>query len=138
MGGARRATANRTVPRPPGDEPAAQARIGLLVVLDPQDAASTGVAAAPVEFPDSAPSVAARVLAFVSVVVAGACGGLIGFAVIDLGCNGGCLIAAGLTGLAAATAAATGTAVVAVLVLRSSAEWRAGQGLPSAPGRSLE
>ncbi len=87
--------------------------------------------------PDSSPSTAARVLAFASVVIAGACGGLIGFAVVDLGCSGDCTLAAGLAGVAVAVGAAAGTAVVAVLVLRSSAEWRASQLRSSADGARI-
>jgi len=86
---------------------------------------------------DSSPSTAARVLAFASVVIAGACGGLIGFAVVDLGCSGSCTIAAGLAGVAVAVGAAAGTAVVAVLVLRSSAEWRAWQRRSNAEGARI-
>ena len=63
-------------------------------------------------------------LAFVSVLVGGLCGGLIGFAVVDLSCDEGCTVWAGLVGVLSALVAATGTAVVAVLALRSSAEWR--------------
>ena len=74
---------------------------------------------------NSAPSTPARVLAFASVIIAGVCGGIIGFSVMDIGCRGECHIAASFTSLAAASAAAVGTAVVAVLVLRSSAEWSA-------------
>ena len=74
--------------------------------------------------PDSSPSLLARVLAFSAIIVAGVCGGLIGFAVIDLGCDGGCTTTAGLVGLGAAVGAAAGTGVVAVLTLRAAAEWR--------------
>ena len=77
--------------------------------------------------PDSSPSPLARATAFSAIIVAGACGGLIGYAVTDLGCRDGCTGSAGLVGLAAAVVAASGVAVVAVLVLRASAEWRAAQ-----------
>ena len=77
--------------------------------------------------PDSSPSLLARVLAFSAIIVAGVCGGLIGFAVMDLGCDGGCTTTAGLVGLAAAVGAAAGTGIVAVLTLRAAAEWRAQQ-----------
>ncbi len=83
---------------------------------------------------DSSPSLPARLMAFSSVVVAGACGGLIGFAFTDLSCDGGCTTAAGLVGLAAAVGAAAGVGVVAVLVLRAAAEWRAVR--PPGPGGS--
>ena len=85
--------------------------------------------------PDSSPSLLARVLAFTAIIVAGACGGLIGFAVMDLGCDGGCTTTAALVGLGTAVGAATGTGIVAVLTLRAAAEWRARQPVGSAgPG----
>ena len=91
--------------------------------------------------PDSSPSLMARVLAFSAVIVAGVCGGLIGFAVMDLSCDGGCTTTAGLVGLVTAIGAAIGTGIVTVLTLRAAAEWRAQQppvppGAPTANGRS--
>ena len=83
--------------------------------------------------PDSSPSPLARVLAFSAVIVAGVCGGLIGFAVMELGCDGGCPTTAGLVGLGTAILAAAGTGIVAVLTLRAAAEWRAQQ-LPGSAG----
>ncbi len=83
--------------------------------------------------PDSSPSPLARVLAFSAVIVAGVCGGLIGFAVMDLSCDDGCTTTAGLVGLGTAVGAATGTGIVAVLTLRAAAEWRA-QEPPGASG----
>lgn len=81
--------------------------------------------------PTALPSVGARVLAFVSIVVGGACGGLIAYAVTDLQCgpedgaaDRGCTLIAGGAGLVGAIACALGIAVVAVLVLRAMAEWR--------------
>ena len=82
----------------------------------------------------------ARVLAFSAIIVAGVCGGLIGFAVMDLSCDGGCTTTAGLVGLGTAVGAAIGTGIVAVLTLRAAAEWRAQQPPdPSGPeaGRHL-
>lgn len=85
--------------------------------------------------PDSSPSLTARVLAFSAIIVAGVCGGLIGFAVMDLGCDGGCTTTAGLVGLGTAVGAAIGTGIVAVLTLRAAAEWRARQPAgPAGPG----
>ena len=75
--------------------------------------------------PDSSPSLTARVLAFSAIIVGGVCGGLIGFAVMDLSCDDGCTTAAGLVGLGTAVGAAIGTGIVAVLTLRAAAEWRA-------------
>lgn len=70
------------------------------------------------------PSVGARVLAFLAIVVAGASGGFIGYAVAELQCHDGdCTLLAGLGGLVGAVVAAGGTAVVAVLTLRAMGEW---------------
>jgi hypothetical protein len=73
----------------------------------------------------AAPPPAARIAAFAAIVLAGVCGGLIGYAVTDRGCDGGCQTAAGGVGLVAAIGAAIGVAVVAVLVLRAMGEWNA-------------
>ena len=99
------------------------------------------------------PSPAARLLAFAAILIAGVCGGLIGWSVTDLQCgddrvvqipagqpagenatttttladdgdDGGCDVAAGLGGLVGAAIGAGGTAVIAVLVLRAMGEWR--------------
>lgn len=74
----------------------------------------------------AAPSLAARVLAFAAILVAGACGGLIGYAVVDLQCDGSCGVAEGLGALVGAVSAAAGVAVIAVLTLRAMGEWAAG------------
>ena len=63
-------------------------------------------------------------LAFLAIVVAGACGGVIGYAFADLQCTGECGVAKGVGGLGGAAAAALGVAVVSVLVLRAMGEWR--------------
>lgn len=81
------------------------------------------------------PSTAARVLAFAAVIVAGACGGLIGYAVVDLQCDGDCTLAAGIGALVGAVFAAVGVAVVAVLVLRAMAEWKSVSPLDPENGR---
>jgi hypothetical protein len=96
------------------------------------------------------PSVTARLLAFVAILIGGVCGGLIGWSVTDLQCgNGGgtpvvigqpangapvttpvrhrdagCTAWSGGGGVLGALIGAGGTAVVAVLVLRAMAEWR--------------
>ena len=61
----------------------------------------------------------------VAIVVAGLCGGLIGFAVMDLQCTDGCTTTAGFVGVASAIFAAGGVAIVAVLTLRAMSEWEA-------------
>lgn len=70
------------------------------------------------------PPVAARVLAFAAILVAGLCGGLIGFAFTDLQCEGACATPSALGALVGAVVAAAGVAVVAVLTLRAMGEWQ--------------
>lgn len=74
--------------------------------------------------PSALPSTGARVLAFVSILVGGLCGGLIGWSLVDLQCTGDCGVAAGLAGLVGAVGGAVGVAVVATLALRAMGEWR--------------
>jgi hypothetical protein len=62
-------------------------------------------------------------LAFLAILVAGVCGGLIGYAVTDLQTDADGGIVAGLGGLAGAVIAAGGVAIVAVLTLRAMTEW---------------
>lgn len=75
--------------------------------------------------PDASPPTWARVVAVVSIVVAGAAGGLIGWSITDLQCEDGCDVTAALVGVGAALICAFGVAVVAVLTLRAMAEWKA-------------
>ena len=74
--------------------------------------------------PSAMPSTGARALAFSAILVAGLCGGLIGYAIVDLQCEGDCAVLAGLAGLGGAVIFAVGVGVVAVLALRAMAEWR--------------
>jgi hypothetical protein len=74
--------------------------------------------------PSALPSVGARVLAFLAIVVAGVCGGLIGYAIVHVQCHKACTTPEGLGALGGAALAAGGVAVVAVLVLRAMGEWR--------------
>jgi hypothetical protein len=64
------------------------------------------------------------VLAFVSILVGGLCGGLIGWAFVDLQSDDDAGVIAGLAGLAGAVIGAIGVAVVATLALRAMGEWR--------------
>lgn len=75
--------------------------------------------------PTSTPPLFARILAVVAIIVAGLCGGLIGYAVMDLQCADGCTTTAGFVGVASAIGAAGGVAIVAVLTLRAMSEWEA-------------
>jgi hypothetical protein len=102
--------------------------------------------------PTALPSVTARALAFVAILLGGLCGGLIGYAVTDLQCGtpevvvpldadgrpdpdaqvperdeddeAGCRTLASVGGLVGAAIGAGGVAIVSVLVLRAMAEWR--------------
>lgn len=76
------------------------------------------------------PSTRARALAFTAILVAGACGALIGGSFVSLQCED-CTTATGLAAVVGGLLAAGGVAVVAVLVLRAMGEWRR---LPSPPG----
>jgi hypothetical protein len=70
------------------------------------------------------PSVRARGLAFAAIVVAGLCGGTIGYAFVGLQCQGSCRTPKGLGAVIGGALAAAGVAVVAVLTLRAMGEWR--------------
>ena len=70
------------------------------------------------------PSPLARAVAFVAVLVAGAAGGLIGYALVDIQCSGTCAVPNGIGLFLGATLTAFGMGVVAVLVLRALGEWR--------------
>jgi hypothetical protein len=90
--------------------------------------------------PSALPSATARVLAFASILLGGLCGGLIGWAFVDLTVtsdDSGVL--AGLAGLGGAVVGALGVAVVATLALRAMGEWRTIQhrqeGSPRSPGQ---
>ena len=77
-----------------------------------------------VGLPAAAPSSRARRVALLAIGSAGACGGLVGYAVTDLQCPGGCPTMAGVIGLGGAAIAAVGVGIVTVLSLRAMAEWR--------------
>jgi hypothetical protein len=70
------------------------------------------------------PPVAARVIAFVAILLGGLAGGLIGYALVDLQCEGDCAVAKGLGLLVGAVVCAGGMAIVGVLALRAMGEWR--------------
>ncbi|HEX8770863.1 MAG TPA: hypothetical protein VF711_08855 [Acidimicrobiales bacterium] len=79
------------------------------------------------EGPTALPGRGARAVAFAAILVAGACGLLIGNAFVGLQCAGDCGVQRGLGAFAGAVMAAAGVAVIAVLVLRAMGEWRAGE-----------
>jgi hypothetical protein len=74
--------------------------------------------------PMSGPSKPSQALAFSSIILGGACGGLIGFAFTDLQCSGSCTSASGLSALIGAVVGAGGVGVVSILALRAMNEWK--------------
>ena len=70
------------------------------------------------------PSVQARILAFAAIAVAGACGGLIGWAFVNLQCIGSCEVPKAIGAVSGSLIASVGVAVVAVLGLRAMGEWK--------------
>lgn len=70
------------------------------------------------------PSPMARLAAFVSILLAGGAGGLIGYALVDLQVDGSSALPLGLGILIGSVLAAGGTAIVSILVLRAIGEWR--------------
>lgn len=79
----------------------------------------------PDERPLSAlPSPLARGVAFVAILLSGVVGGLIGYTLVKLQCDGECAVQRGIGAMTAAIAAAVGMSIVAVLVLRAVGEWR--------------
>lgn len=63
-------------------------------------------------------------MAFVSILIGGLAGGLIGYALVDVQCDGDCGLPLGLGVFIGSVLSAGGTAIVAVLVLRALGEWR--------------
>ena len=70
------------------------------------------------------PPVAARAIAFVAVLLGGLAGASIGFALVDVQCDGDCSVPKGLGLLTGAVLCAGGMAIVSVLALRAMGEWR--------------
>lgn len=70
------------------------------------------------------PPVTARVIAFVVILLGGLAGALIGFALVDLQCEGDCAVPRSIGLLAGAVLCAGGMAIVSVLALRAMGEWR--------------
>jgi len=70
------------------------------------------------------PSTVARALAFISILIGGLAGALIGYALVDVQTDNASGLLLGIGILLGAVLSAAGTAVVAVLVLRALGEWR--------------
>ncbi len=77
------------------------------------------------------PSPLARVLAFVSILVGGVAGALIGYALVDIQAENASDVILGVGLLVGAIVTAGGTAIVAILVLRAIGEWRSISDRPS-------
>lgn len=75
--------------------------------------------------PSALPPTGARIAAFAAILLAGLCGGLIGYAFVDLQTDGDGVLLPGLAGLFGAVIFAVGVGIVAVLALRAMGEWRA-------------
>ncbi len=70
------------------------------------------------------PSVGARVVAFIGILIAGFAGALLGVSLIDLQCQGSCAGPNSVGLVSGAVISAAGMSVVVVLVLRAVGEWR--------------
>jgi hypothetical protein len=70
------------------------------------------------------PSPGARAAAFVSILLGGLAGGLIGYSLVRVQCDGECATGRGLGALVGAVLAAIGMSIVAILVLRAVGEWK--------------
>ena len=70
------------------------------------------------------PSVRARILAFSAIAVAGGCGGLIGWAFVNLQCSGSCEVPKAIGAVTGSLVTSVGVAVIAVLGLRALGEWK--------------
>lgn len=99
------------VDTPPDPDPSVTAPVPVAA-----DAAKTMAGAGP--------STGARVIGFLAILLAGAAGAFIGYAVTGLQCHDDCVTATGLGGLVGAVIAAVGVAIVVQLALRAMSEWR--------------
>jgi hypothetical protein len=63
-------------------------------------------------------------VAFITIVVFGACGALIGSKLVSLQCHGDCTTQSGFGAIAGGALAAMGVGVMVVLALRAMGEWR--------------
>jgi len=68
--------------------------------------------------------VRARALAFASIALGGGCGGLIGWAFVNLQCAGACELPKAIGAVTGSLMSSIGVAVIAVLGLRAMGEWK--------------
>ena len=85
---------------------------------------TSSVQAVPEQSLSAIPPVAARVIAFVAILLGGLAGAVSGYTLVDLQCDGDCSLPKGLGLLTGAVLCAGGMAIVAVLALRAMGEWR--------------
>ena len=103
------------------------------IVVMPEDAdppSDTDRPSVPAGVEPALPSVGIRLLAFAAIIVAGVCGGFIGWAFVDLQCTGDCGTPSAVGGLVGAVLAAVGVAVVVALTIRAMGEWKTIQDRP--------
>jgi len=89
-----------------------------------QPRAYDGLVPDPTESLSALPSTRARIIAYVAILLGGLAGGIIGYALVDVMCEGNCDVPLGLGIFFGSTLTAGGSAIVAVLVLRALGEWR--------------
>jgi hypothetical protein len=70
------------------------------------------------------PSPLARAAAFAAILIGGFAGGLIGYTLVQIQCEGDCGLPLGIGMFVGTLVAAGGMSIVAVLVLRALGEWR--------------
>ena len=87
-------------------------------------AAAAAIAQDAGEMAPTLPSPLARGIGFAAILLAGAAGGFIGYAVTDLQCSGDCAVNTGIGGLVGAVFAAIGVGIVVQLALKAMHEWR--------------
>lgn len=85
--------------------------------------------------PTALPSVTARVLGFVAIIVSGAIGAFIGYGFTDLQNHSSSNTANAIGALIGGLIGAGGVAVVVVLALRAMGEWQSIQRRPTGPDR---
>ena len=66
----------------------------------------------------------ARVLAFAAIAIGGGCGGLIGWAFVNLQCTGACEVPKAIGAVSGSLITSVGITVIAVLGLRAMGEWK--------------
>lgn len=81
------------------------------------------------------PSPLARAAAFAAILIGGFAGGLIGYTLVEIQCEGDCGLPLGIGMFIGTLVAAGGMSIVAVLVLRALGEWREIERREAARGR---